>query len=312
MGLRRFIRNIRKAFRRSAWSELDALHEQVDLLRRVHEEESACIIPLLSYVEILYRNEAAGVLGKPRVMSAEDTLKEIATTQKSLIRYGEGELQPIDGGRALFQCPNERLGARLAEILQTDREDIVLCIQNWLWFWPEKQLTRTQWDWWFLNRPRIRQIAERYLLKDKIYGETSVTHLYGSGAGSVDRDYCGLYSTWRQIWDNKDIVVICGDRVFNKLEYNVFDNASSIEYLYVPTCDAFEEYDAIYARARAVAPHKLIVIMAGPTATVLAYDLTVNDGRRALDVGHLAKDYDCWKRQLTKQDEALMTFWEAD
>ena len=78
-------------------------------------------------------------------------------------------------------------------------------------------------------------------------------------------------------------------------EYDVFDNAKSVTHQIAPSRDAFDEYDKILAEALKVDRNKMIIIILGPTATVLAYDLGLN-GYQALDLRHIAKDYDRFKR----------------
>ncbi len=54
-----------------------------------------------------------------------------------------------------------------------------------------------------------------------------------------------------------------------------------------------------------------IVLMAGPAAKVWASDLT-KVGFRALDLGHLAKSYDFYKRKIPNTGENELKFWGVD
>ena len=98
----------------------------------------------------------------------------------------------------------------------------------------------------------------------------------------------------RNIWRGKDITVISGDRVFKDIKYNVFDCAKSIEYINAPTVDAFEKYDDILSKAKKIDKDRIVCIILGPTATVLAYDLA-KEGYQALDLGHIVKAYNLFK-----------------
>ena len=51
--------------------------------------------------------------------------------------------------------------------------------------------------------------------------------------------------------------------------------------------------------------------MAGPTAKVLVYDLTVA-GYRALDLGHLMKAYDFFKRNIELNSNNILKFYMPD
>ena len=55
----------------------------------------------------------------------------------------------------------------------------------------------------------------------------------------------------------------------------------------------------------------MVCIILGPTATVMAADLT-DMGYLAWDVGHIAKDYDAYMKRLEKTNEMRAKFWAPD
>lgn len=113
----------------------------------------------------------------------------------------------------------------------------------------------------------------------------------------------------KTVWANKDIAIICGESVFNEIEYNIFDAANTVEYQKAPTVNAFEEYDKIFQNAKKIDINKIIIIILGPTAKVLAYDLA-KEGYRALDLGHIAKSYDWYmKNKTTSKINDLVAFF---
>ncbi|NLC93274.1 MAG: DUF1792 domain-containing protein [Treponema sp.] len=144
---------------------------------------------------------------------------------------------------------------------------------------------------------------------DKQYYDTFCTQLY-MALNNIDfEDY---FQKIRMLWDNKDITIICGDRIFNNLKYNIFDNAKSIEYQYCSSEDAFYEYEEILAKAKKIEKNKLIFIILGPTATILAYDLA-NLGYRAIDFGHIAKDFNAYKCKINNNlIEDTVRFFDPD
>ena len=54
-----------------------------------------------------------------------------------------------------------------------------------------------------------------------------------------------------------------------------------------------------------------MILILGPTATVLSYDLN-NLGYRALDLGHIAKDYDAFCKKLNKDSNTISGFFAPD
>ena len=53
-----------------------------------------------------------------RVMSVDETIDELINTDKSLVRFGDGELLMIRGGDVHFQKANLQLSSELAEIIE--------------------------------------------------------------------------------------------------------------------------------------------------------------------------------------------------
>lgn len=266
-------------------------------------KEQNCVWPLLQYLDYLYRKEPAGVLGKPHIMTAQETLNEIIHQKKSIVRYGDGEVFLVDGVDIPFQKAEPELSKRLADILHSDDDNVLVCIAPWMWYHPNEKITKgISVNFCFTEAPGLRIVAEQHLQPGKVYGDMSCGYLIA---------YPDLLKLWRSIWEGRDIAVICGDRVFKKLENNVFDNSASIEYLHIPSRDAFKEYSSILDKATKIDKAKLICIIAGPTATVLAYDLA-KLGYQALDVGHLAKAYDVVVRQLPENHDMRKTFYYPD
>ena len=55
----------------------------------------------------------------------------------------------------------------------------------------------------------------------------------------------------------------------------------------------------------------LICLILGQTATVMVPDLT-DMGYMTWDVGHIAKDYDAYKKQTAKTQANMDAFWAPD
>ena len=160
------------------------------------------------------------------------------------------------------------------------------------------------WDYFLKNENTIRKLIDI----NKTYISAEITQLY---MAFDDYDFADYFEKIKNIWKNKDIVIACGERVFNNIQNNIFDCAKSIEYVNCPSTNAFSKYEEILNRLKQIEKSKLIILILGPTATVLAFDLH-NLGYRALDFGHIAKDYDAYCKKLTKTHENVAKFFDAD
>lgn len=77
---------------------------------------------------------------------------------------------------------------------------------------------------------------------------------------------------------------------------DLFNNVKGIERILVPEINAFNKYDEIINEVKKLSKDKLILLAAGPTATVLAYDL-YKEGYQAIDIGHVDIEYEWFLRK---------------
>lgn len=316
MGLIQFIRNLKYLCKYN----IKALSKEMSWVSgRVWEHNQhwdahamRTVLAYLDFLNSLYKHQEVGAYGKPIIKTREETMQELAAGTRSLVRYGDGEISLILGDDIAFQKGHEQLRHRLIEIVQSGDERVMVGICRSWWYLRERAQSSAgafnRWD--TVDAPYFRFALQPHLKQGKTYYSADVSMAYMNHASDCSPGE--WYDMWRAIWEGREVVVICGDRVFSKVTHNIFDNAKSVEYLYVPTVDAFAVYDDILARAKEIQPGKLICIIAGPTATVLAYDLTVQCGFRALDVGHLAQDYDHFKCGDPRDMKAVEEFVAPD
>lgn len=68
-------------------------------------------------------------LGKPTVLSMDETIEYIKNNHCSISRYGDGEFKIVTGEKIRFQEYDPLLARRLADILREDSNYLV-CISN--------------------------------------------------------------------------------------------------------------------------------------------------------------------------------------
>ena len=94
------------------------------------------------------------------------------------------------------------------------------------------------------------------------------------------------------MWRDKDIVILRGNNT-QVYDYDIYDTARSQKVIWAPRFQAWDAYEELKEKLMNEDPNKLFILTAGPVAKVLVHDL-FKAGRRALDLGHLAKDYDVY------------------
>lgn len=244
---------------------------------------------------------------KPRILSPEETIAQLLESKASFCRFGDGEFCLMAGESIPFQKADAQLRRRLHEVFRSNIEEIFIGIPYCYYSSARnmrelpKNFVRS---WVAKNRDRITSKTS----STKQYYDTGCTQLY---ALFENYDFDDYFQKIKDLWRGKDIAIICGETVFNSIQTNVFGCAKTIEYQYAPSRDAFDFYDQIFEKAKTLDSQKLIIIILGPTATVLAYDMA-RLGYRALDLGHVAKDYDYFTKRVEHDDITIANFFKPD
>lgn len=222
-----------------------------------------------------------------KVKSKCESLDELLSTDKSIVRYGDGEFNLIFGEDISFQKYNADLANRLMQILKATDENIMVAIPDV--FASLEEYNNEAKNFWrkfvVTNRKRIYSILDT----DKQYFDACITRPY---IDLSDRCEAGDYfKKFKQIWNNKDIIFVEGE--VSRLGFNndLFDNAKSIKRILCPVKNAFDKYEKILQECKKQPKNSIFIIALGPTATLLAYDLAQN-GYRALDLGHIDIEYE--------------------
>lgn len=231
----------------------------------------------------------------PKVKTIEETIEEIVKNKKSICRYGDGEFRIALEDNIGFQKYNEKLAARLREILISDNDNILIGI--WDFFGSLENYSNYAKKIARAYMKELRQPIYSLLDKNKIYWNAFITRFYlcTSDMHITSKYFVAL----KKIWDNQDTVIIEGE--FTKFAYDndLMDNAKSIQRVLCPVKNAYDHYDEILDFAKTLPKNKLILIALGPCATVLAYDLAM-EGYWAVDIGHADIEYEWFKIKAKK------------
>lgn len=242
----------------------------------------------------LYYVPNSNVYRPDNILSPEETIDVIVNSNKSVARFGDGEILIMLKENNVFQCYDENLRKRLFEVFNYDGDNLFLCAPGTLFL----RFLGTEDPFVLMNVPKWRSFLKNNLSPKKHYGE-ALFYL----------DY-GVFEKLRSVWDGKDIILVGCPEALSKIQYDIYDNAKSIDYVFCRNRDCFSQYDWIVSEVKSAYKDGAIVILqAGMTGTVLAYDF-MKLGMRALDLGHLQKAYDLYKKNLAVYEDP--TFWDAD
>ena len=152
------------------------------------------------------------------------------------------------------------------------------------------------------NMEKYRGTWLQYLNKDMTYATANVTRLY---IRYKDRSKARKhFEMLREIWEDRDVIVCEGEKTRMGVGNDLLDNCKSIKRIICPSENAFDKYDEIISELKKQSKDSLILIALGPTATVLAYEMS-KEGYQALDLGHLDIEYEWCIRNATKREKII-------
>lgn len=247
-----------------------------------------------------------------RLFDSWDTLRYIIAQGCSVSRFGDGELQIMQryleergkDTQALedvdtFQRYDASLGRRLYEVWQapSDAKHINCVPYAFKDSSAHRGYTRI-----FFEREALMRMGEvsKVALEHDLY-DTNFTRFY-MGRHDI-ADYPAYIALMRQIWKDKDILFVEGEKSRLGVGNDLFAGARSVQRILCPATDAWACYDEILATTEANASGRLVLIALGMTATILAYDLSLQ-GIQAIDMGHVDVEYE-WYRMKAKTKVAI-------
>lgn len=245
---------------------------------------------LAAVVYFLYEK---GILhNRIRVHSVDETIDVLLHTEKSMVRFGDGEIVMIRGGDLMLQKASPKIAEGLAGILAYSYDDLIVTIPGI--FETLSDHRRESRQFWRDHLLFNRKTYETYCNPDRVYYSTFVSRCYYYAA---DRSGCGAqFAKIRKIWENRDIVVVEGERTHNGVGNDLLDTARSIERIICPPSNAYEAIPAILDACTTYDRDRLFLLSVGVAAKFLAVEL-FKQGYRVLDIGNLDMEYEWFVRR---------------
>lgn len=231
-----------------------------------------------------------------KVMSIDETLDELLRTEKSLVRFGDGEIVMIRGRSLYFQKQMPELSRRLSEILAYREEGLMVAIPDI--FQGLSQYRKSGQRFWKDHLLLFRDVYRECCDPGRRYGNAYVSRPYFN---YEDREKSGeWFSKIRKLWEGKDIIVTEGAGTHNGVGNDLLDGASRIRRILCPAQDAGERLDEIRSACLEMPENCLYLLSLGPAAKLLAQDL-FHSGRRVIDIGNLDMEYEWYIQGATEK-----------
>lgn len=215
------------------------------------------LLKLLRYIRVMYYShilikfridKLKNFLEKYDIKSIEETAETLAATEKSIGRFGDGEIAWIykkHNNLSDFQDVSDRLSQELIRVLNSNDDDFLIGVPNQ--FKSLEGLTSVPKKFWTMyilkNMVRIDNILD----EKKIYFNTSVTRPYIDFLTSEKASK--TFNTIKKIWQDKNILIIEGEETRLGYKNDLFNNAKNVKRIECPPKNAFNHYDLILKEA---------------------------------------------------------------
>ena len=212
----------------------------------------------------------------PKVVNELDTIDFILNNKVSIARYGDGELKLCNGKAAKSQEPDPFICQKLREILVEKNDRCIVGIPNIA----TRELPDEKRRFWTQYlQPKYTQFYD--------FGRKYFSSFITRPDSAPSIGDAAYWNKVKSLWAGRHVVLIQGvDTNFDKTN-TFFDTSVSKTVLRGPARDAYREHSDIIKKVVKTIPTDFLIVLAlGPTATVMAWDLSLL-GYQALDLGHI-------------------------
>lgn len=227
-----------------------------------------------------------------RVKPISQSLDYILEHSCSVARFGDGEMDIIAGHSIPYQDYDPQLASELKEILGLEsNQHLMVCLSD---VFENRERYTDACNHFWEGHLQHYQDYYRQICKAPWYGSTFISRPYIDLADkSVS---AGYFQNLKQIWIDKDILIVEGKTSRSGVGNDLFQEAKSIQRIICPSKNAYSQIEDILAAIQTYGQDKLVLLMLGPTAKVLAYRLS-KTGMQAIDIGHIDSEYEWFTMQ---------------
>ena len=243
------------------------------------------------------------------ILDDKESIDVLLSNPKSFARFGDGEIQIIQGKNCSFQKYNPMLADKLLKLLTEKREDVYVGL-NRSYFHSPMVYSENNHKFYRIYGTSFRHFFLNHCDPSNVYLDACLFGGYFRLAPNYD--FKKLYERNMLLFKDKKIAVVAGKGVLSQLKYDVFSLAKEKVVIEAPSINAFDKYDEIIETINKKVDKSFIVcLILGQTATVMAGDLA-NMGYIAWDIGHLPKDYDAYMSKVERNPDNAKKFFGPD
>lgn len=288
--------NFSDAGNEAYWNILDSYKWRTEL---IWSHYTGTVMPALENMDYEIYAETEAVRNQcPKIMDVDKTVELLLKDKRCMARFGDNEFELMCGRRRTnYQTVDNNLAERLKEVLHSEADNLIIAIAND--YGNLSQYTdKAAQDIRSYMRRTVRRQHMELLEHGREYGDAYISRPY---IIYRDKKKAGVrFENIKKIWNKQDVLVVEGEYTRFGVGNDLLDNAMSVSRVMAPSQNAFCRYEEIVAEVRERGQNKLILAILGPTATVMAYDLS-REGYWIIDIGQLDVEYEWYLRGVEER-----------
>ena len=242
----------------------------------------------------------------PKILTPEESIDLLLKAPKSMARLGDNELLVINKEDATFQKYDPKLRDYLIEVLKNENDDIYSAIP-YIYYHPDN-LVDTVHNFQNDFGKKLNAIISQHCSYTNAYFDTAMSQAYQI---YKDYDFDNFFNKAKQLFANKKISLVIGEGIYQKFEHSIFEQCSDFEIIEAPKFDAFSKLDYLMDEIGKREKDRIICVILGPAAKALTIEMTKR-GYMVWDIGHLAKDYNAYAKQMPRTSDKVLDFFAPD
>ncbi|MGQ7502948.1 GT-D fold domain-containing glycosyltransferase [Streptococcus suis] len=215
----------------------------------------------------------------------------------SLVRFGDGEISWIymESKGYFGQVNSKELSEKLRTVLKNPTSRTIIAVPNFFDKFDDFSKSRIN-----SRNIHLSKYATRWLeLLDRnyLYGDALVTRVYN---GKLNSNFNNEFENWKSVWKDRNVIIIEGKNTRFGIGNDLLSGARSVKRVLAPAENAFSKYSELLDYIKKLNKDALFLVALGPTATVLAYELSELYGMQSIDIGHLDIEYEWFLKNAQK------------
>lgn len=243
---------------------------------------------------------------KFNILDIWKSIDYISRTGSSFVRFCDGEINLMKGLNQPFQKYDEVLVSRLFQTLKEYNDKIAIGINRDyyvpLYDWAHNEYVRR-------HGYDFRNFFSEHCNYERTYIDGSFT-FWNFGEHTEESEK--FWHAWKEMFRDKSIAIICGEGILDSLEYDVFELCRNKEYIYGPSKNAWSKHMELVDQIKnTINKDTILVFILGMAGKAMISEM-VDLGYTAWDIGHLAKSYNVYMKNIEYSPENIKNFYAPD